>query len=235
MHRPTVLLFDVDGTLLTTGGVGKRAIEKSLAAAGSPATTNFSFAGMTDRAIIRQALLTVRQATDPGTVPDAAIDAVLSAYKKILPREIAAAEADSYCVHPGLPALLEHVYQRPGVACGLGTGNIEFGARAKLERVGFNHYFAFGGFGCDSELRPELIRAGAEKGATCLQQALSSCRVVVIGDTPKDIAAAKAIGAESVAVATGRFGLDALQEHQPTVAFENLAGEAALKAILGSG
>jgi phosphoglycolate phosphatase len=80
----------------------------------------------------------------------------------------------------------------------------------ELSRVGLHERFAFGGFGSDHETHSELIRIGAERGAALLGAPLSACRVVVIGDTPKDIAAARAVGAESLAVATGSFSTAAL-------------------------
>jgi hypothetical protein len=92
---------------------------------------------------------------------------------------------------------------RPDMALGLGTGNIRKGAEIKLGCVGIFHRFSFGGFGDDSIDRPTLLMAGARRGADKLGLPIEDCRIVVIGDTPRDVSAAKAIGAESIAVATG--------------------------------
>jgi phosphoglycolate phosphatase len=135
-------------------------------------------------------------------------------------------------VHRGVEAALDAAEAR-GCAIGLGTGNVREGARLKLERVGLHHRFAFGGFGCDHELRAELIRVGAERGARALGAPLEACRVVVIGDTPKDIAAAQAIGAECLAVATGTFTTADLTAHAPTRVVADLAEAGALAALLG--
>ena len=102
------------------------------------------------------------------------------------------------------------------LALGLGTGNVEAGARAKLARVALDGAFAFGGFGDDHEDRALLVRAGAERGAARLDRPLDACRVVIIGDTPRDVAAARAIGAECLAVATGGATAEVLRAAEPT-------------------
>jgi phosphoglycolate phosphatase-like HAD superfamily hydrolase len=114
-------------------------------------------------------------------------------------------------VLPGVLELLDALEGSRGVALGLGTGNIEAGARIKLTPARLSERFAFGGFGCDAEDRAELLEAGARRGAAALGAARARCRVVIIGDTPLDVAAAHAIGAECLAVATGNFDVDALQ------------------------
>src|SRR5690606_10952728 len=113
------------------------------------------------------------------------------------------------------------------------TGNIREGARLKLERVAFFEPFRFGGFGCDHEDRAELIRIGAKRGAAQLGAPLAECRVVVIGDTPKDVAAARAIGAESIGVGTGSYRPDELLACGATYAFADFTDSAALPALLG--
>jgi phosphoglycolate phosphatase-like HAD superfamily hydrolase len=224
--RPTVLLFDIDGTLLDTGGAGRRAIERAFARCHGKrdACSSFSFGGMTDRAICRAGLAAIG-----ADATAAAIDALLEAYLEALADELA--QSTRAKVHEGIEAALA-ASVRAGCAVGLGTGNIHPGAKLKLARVGLADRFAFGGFGSDHEIRSELLRIGAERGAAHLGMGVAECRVVVIGDTPKDIAAAQAIGAECVAVATGPFELQRLVEHRPTWAFASLAAEGALSAVL---
>jgi phosphoglycolate phosphatase len=207
MIRPTVFLFDIDGTLITTGGAGRRAMERAFEVVhGRPDAMAFPMDGMTDRLIIRQALAVIgAEATD------AAIDRVLDAYVDVLREEVASCSDERYRVHAGMRDAIDGARAR-GAAVGLGTGNIRAGARVKLERVGLADAFSFGGFGCDAEDRGALIRVGAERGAAELKVPLDRCRVVVIGDTPKDVAAARAIGAECVAVGTGHYDPAALYQ-----------------------
>jgi len=223
--KPTVLLFDIDGTLITTGGAGTRAIHRTLEAAGVAIGESFSFAGMTDRAIVRRHLEQAGM-----QVEEATIDKVLERYIPLLEDEVK--NAERYFMHEGMLEAITRGEQREATALGLGTGNIEIGARIKLARVGIADRFSFGGFGCDSEDRSELLLAGAERGAAILDTPRTRCRVVVIGDTPRDIAAAKAIGADSFAVATGSYNLEQLLGHRPTLAFSSLAAPGALNALL---
>jgi phosphoglycolate phosphatase-like HAD superfamily hydrolase len=226
--KPTVLLFDIDGTLINTGGAGRRALVRALAEADIAPASDFSFAGMTDRAILRRYL---GGADEP--VTEARIDAILDRYVEYLEEEVKATPKERYFMHDGAVDSLEAARLAENTVVGLGTGNIKRGARIKLNAVGIWERFAFGGFGCDAEDRAELLLAGAERGAAVLGRARVECRVVVIGDTPRDIAAAKAIGAETVAVATGRYGLESLVEHRPTHALPSLSAPRALSAILG--
>ena len=226
--RPTVLLFDIDGTLIETGGAGRRAMERAFEryVGRRDACASVPFAGMTDRAIARGGLTAAEREAEEG-----AIDAVLALYLEALAEEVA---ASLNCrVHVGVEAALTSAEATRGVAIGLGTGNIREGARLKLERVGIHHRFAFGGFGCDHEDRAEVLRAGARRGAAVLGVPLDECRVVVIGDTPKDIAAAQAIAAESIAVCTGSFSADDLAVLRPTHVFRDLSEAGAIAALLG--
>lgn len=229
MTRPTVLLFDIDGTLVTTGGAGRRAIERAFEVVYNrkDACSHFPFDGMTDRAIVRGGLTAIGV-----DATDAAIDDMLSRYVAVLEDEVARTEDARYRVHAGMrEAVLAGL--DAGMAVGLGTGNIREGARVKLERVRIYQHFAFGGFGDDHESRPELIRRGAQRGAERLSVPLTEARVVVIGDTPKDIAAAQAMGAESIGVATGNWSVGQLLTSGATWAFPDLSAEGALDAVLG--
>jgi len=182
---------------------------------------------MTDRSIAR---LGLRAIGLDATEDD--IDALLEAYLTELRAELLVADAAQYRVHAGVTEALRLSGAR-GMALGLGTGNVAEGARLKLEHVGLYHHFAFGGFGDDHELRVELIRRGAERGAASLGHSLSACRVVIIGDTPKDIDAARGIGAESIGVGTGSFSAAELRAHGASHAFDDLTDPDALTALLG--
>ncbi len=203
--RPTVVLFDIDGTLLETGGAGRAAMQAAFAElCGRPdACADFSFGGMTDRAIARQGLGVAGESPD-----EARLDALVAAYLRHLPDAL---PRHAHRVLPGVPTLLAQLAAREDVALGLGTGNVREGAFAKLRHAAIDAPFRFGGFGCDAEDRAALLRAGAERGAAVAGRPRAACRVVVIGDTPRDVAAARAIDAEIVAVATGSYDLEALR------------------------
>jgi phosphoglycolate phosphatase len=228
--RPTVLLFDVDGTLLSTAGAGRRAIERTFAEiyGREDACRSFRFDGMTDLGIVRLGLGAL------GLEPTAdAAQEIFRIYVKVLEEEVRLADRDRYRVHRGIRDAIARAHEL-GFGVGLGTGNIREGARVKLERVGLFDQFAFGGFGNDSEDRVELIRLGAERGALRLGVPRDECRVVIIGDTPKDVAAARAIGAESVGVGTGSFSPAELLESGATFAFPDLGAAGALEALTGA-
>jgi len=224
---PTVLLFDVDGTLVNAGGAGKRAMAAAFEAVcqAPEAVERLDLRGMTDSAIFRDALRAIGHRSDDGVIARLA-----ERYLSLLPGEIA--RADRYEVLPGVPGLLEALGGRPELVVGLGTGNLERGARIKLEHGRIDHHFAFGGFGSDHEDRAELIRIGAARGAAALGVAATACRVVVVGDTPKDVAAARAIGAESLGVGTSNWTAAALYDAGATWAFADLAAPGAVHALL---
>lgn len=230
--RPTVLLFDVDGTLVTTGGVGRRALERVFEERHGrrDALSGIRLDGMTDQAIVRTGLLHIGAPAGAGE-----IDALLAVYVAVLEDEVARADPTRYYLHRGMAEAIDRAAGHPEVALGLGTGNIREGARVKLNRVGVYERFRFGGFGCDHEERVELIRRGAERGAAMLGAPLEECRVVVIGDTPKDVAAAQGIGAECVGVGTGSFRPADLVASGATCAFTDLGEPGAIDAVLGLG
>jgi phosphoglycolate phosphatase-like HAD superfamily hydrolase len=224
---PTVLLFDIDGTLLLTGGAGRRAMMAAFRDLhqSERAFEGFSFAGMTDRAIARTGLSKLL-----AEVTEADIDRALDAYLTCLESELA--RSPDYRVLPGVEALLGALAGMANVALGLGTGNVRRGAYAKLARGGIDGAFAFGGFGCDAEDRVELLRAGARRGAERLGCAVEACRVVVVGDTPKDVSAAMGIGARCVGVGTGGFSPEHLARLGAHRVFTTLEDDAVRSALL---
>jgi len=223
---PTILLFDIDGTLLHGGGAGRRAVMRVFGDqfARGEVFDDVRFHGMTDRAIVRGGLLRAGLPAD-----EAAIDALCAAYLAALADEVP--RSVEFRVMPGAPALLDALAGRSGLAVGLGTGNLREGARIKLEHARLYHHFPFGGFGCDAEDRAELLRIGAERGARHLGRPLGDCRIIVIGDTPKDVAAAQAIGARSLAVETSGFKAADLLACGATWAFPDLTAAGVLPAL----
>jgi phosphoglycolate phosphatase-like HAD superfamily hydrolase len=223
---PAILLFDIDGTLLHAGGAGRRAVARVFGEhfARREVFDDVRFHGMTDRAIVRGGLARAGLAVD-----EAAIDAVCAAYLAALADEVP--RSAGFRIMPGAAGLLDALAGRAGLAVGLGTGNLREGARIKLEHARLSHHIAFGGFGCDAEDRAALLRIGAERGARHLGAELGDCRIVVIGDTPKDVAAAQAIGAESLTVETSGFAAAELRAAGATWAFPDLAAEGVLAAL----
>jgi phosphoglycolate phosphatase-like HAD superfamily hydrolase len=225
--RPTILLFDIDGTLLHAGGAGRRAIARVFREhfGRHEIFDDVRFHGMTDRAIIRGGLERVGLPSDEAT-----IDAICATYLAALADEMPRSEG--FRVYPGVAAVLDAVDGRDGIAVGLGTGNLREGARIKLERAALDHHFAFGGYGCDHELRPAIVRIAAERGAATLGVSREGCRVVVIGDTPRDVEAATAIGAETVAVETGGIAASELRAAGATRVFADLAADGVVEALV---
>lgn len=225
-RRPNIILFDIDGTLVSTHGAGGRAFMRALRdVVGPDVEMELTFAGGTDRGIARQGLECAGiEATKE------VVDRVLDTYVEYLVDALR--ETPEYTVFAGAVDLLDELSGRAGFAVGLGTGNIERGARIKLARGELNDYFDFGGFGCDAEQRGELIRMGASRGAARLGVSLVECRVLVIGDTTRDVAAARAIGAECLGVATGGASRAELAAFGATYCTNDLTDPAVLDIVL---
>ncbi len=220
-------LFDVDGTLITTAGAGVRALNAAFEdlyglADGMGAVRP---AGMTDPAIVREALVRGLGGRDfrHYEPTEEEIARCLEVYVGRL-EEIIGRSAEVRA-HPGIAELCEALLEA-GWVLGLATGNVERGARIKLVPVNLNRFFPFGGFGSDSEDRPTLVRRGMERAAERRGVAFPAGEVLVVGDTPLDVAAARAVGAKVLSVATGPFGVDELSACRPDYLFENLADTA---------
>ena len=200
------VLFDIDGTLITTGGAGavawRRAFQELY---GIPADIGaFSDAGMTDPVVGRATFTNV-----VGHAPtDAELDEVMDARLRYLPQAVA--ESEGYRVLPGVTTLLRSLSDA-GHLLGLTTGGVEPAARIKLARGGLNEYFAFGGFGSDSPDRTELTRRAVERAVVINGNLLRPSDCLVVGDTPLDISAAHGAGAVAIGVATGHYGVDELR------------------------
>ncbi|MEZ4226141.1 MAG: haloacid dehalogenase-like hydrolase [Polyangiaceae bacterium] len=218
-----VVLLDIDGTLLDCGGAGRAAMQRAVAQhTGRDDVLSFRFGGLTDRLIVRKALQCAS-----AEVSEERIDAVLEVYLALLPDALAGTAA--FRTLPGATELVTELARVSGVALGLGTGNVEGGARLKLERAGLWQFFTFGGFGNDHESRDELLRAGARRGAA--QLGVDAAALVVVGDTPHDVAAAHAIDAMAVAVSSGGYDAAALQAAGADLVVERL-DDPRLRALL---
>jgi phosphoglycolate phosphatase len=203
--KPVVVLFDVDETLVHTGGSGARswkaAFEKLY---GIPADIGtHTSAGETDPAVARETFTGVL-GRDP---TDEELDLLYGQYLLHLADDILVAE--QYRVLPGAERTLVALGEA-GVLLGLVSGAMEGAARTKLIPANLNRFFIFGAYGSDSPDRPQLTRLAIEKAAK-LHRRLTPAQVFVVGDTPRDLEAAKAAGAVSVGVATGRYSVDELE------------------------
>jgi len=211
-----LVLFDVDGTLLSARGAGRRAIAAALEEVYGTrgGVEAYDFHGKTDPQILYDLL------TGAG-LPEPAIRAreaeFFERYVAHLGREVGAgAQVELY---PGVDALVRGLARSPGHLLGLLTGNIEAGARIKLAPTGLAAYFRVGAYGSDAADRTRLPAVAAERARRLVGRAFQGPDVVVIGDTPLDIACGRAFGARVVAVATGRHGVEELATHAPDFLF----------------
>ena len=222
-----LLLFDVDQTLISTGGAGIRALNRAFQKlyAVENAMDGILPHGKTDPGIIREILHShpVPSFTDGSDGFPTSMAAILDSYLAFLDNEIGS--TTSYKILPGIEGILHSLSGRSDVAIGLATGNVEAGARIKLERGNLNRYFPFGGFGSDSENRTELVRQGAERAVAYMGQRPAADNVFVIGDTPRDIIAGREAGFLTVGVATGKYSMAELKESGATVVISDFEQE----------
>jgi phosphoglycolate phosphatase-like HAD superfamily hydrolase len=206
-HERVAVLFDIDGTLIESGGAGAEswriAFEELY---GKPADiATLTDAGMTDPEV---GLLTFRKVIgrEPTTRELARL---LARRNTVLPRTVA--ESTGYRVLPGVKELLPRLCE-DGYLLGLTTGGVETAAHIKLERAHLNRYFHFGGYGSDSPDRGELTRRAIERAAVIVGRPLSHGETLVVGDTPYDIHAAHSADSVGVGVATGHYSKQQLSE-----------------------
>lgn len=222
-----LLFFDIDGTLLSSGGAGKAALESALLAEfGLPSLRGqVIYSGRTDRAICHDLLRLHGLPPSPENCRR-----LIASYLERLP---ACLTRHAGQVLTGIVPLLEQLGRRPDVVLALLTGNLRAGARVKLGHFGLNHHFRFGGFGDDYLDRDEVARAALAAARQHLHGPVDISRVWVIGDTPLDVRCARAIGARAVAVATGGHTPRELAAVQPDLLLEDFADPAPLLSRLG--
>jgi phosphoglycolate phosphatase-like HAD superfamily hydrolase len=212
-----IVLFDIDGTLLTTGGAGQRAMERALAGEFgiTRLTENILAAGRTDWAISNDLF---RFHGIEFNLE--AWERFQAAYFKQLP--LALAEKDG-TILPGVIELLDALHARDDVRLGLLTGNFREGAWLKLRHYEIDHYFEFGAFGDEHHSRDDVAHLAFAESHRHLGAPISADRVWVIGDTPADVACARAIGANVAAVATGIYSYEELEQTRPDCVFHDLS------------
>ncbi len=219
MSSLKLILFDIDGTLLDTGGAGARswtwAFEHAFDRPGVD-IGKYSSAGMTDPVVARKTFTEAMGHAPSGEE----LARLMAAYLSVLPDYVAASEG--YRVLPGVEGLLPRLHEA-GILLGVTTGALEAGAHAKLGRARLNHFFLVGGYGSDSEDRVELTTTAVERAERLLGTSLDPRQVAVVGDTPLDISAAQGAGVLSVGVATGKYDLDELRAANPDYVLSSLA------------
>lgn len=223
-----LVLFDLDWTLIYTGGAGVRALDYAFERQfGIPqAMKTVSPDGKTDPAICRE-MIRVLLKREPNA---GEVESLCRGYLDRLAVEIPV--SPGYRILPGVPQLLEALAQRNDVLMGLGTGNLEEGARIKLARAGLMTHFRFGGYGSDAEERPVVLKTGVERGEAIANQRFAPKDVVVIGDNIRDVQAGQAIGATTVAVASGPMGVEALARTNPDYLFPDLSDTERVMRVL---
>jgi phosphoglycolate phosphatase-like HAD superfamily hydrolase len=201
------VLFDIDGTLLITGGAGAAAWQLAFEELyGVEANIGErTYAGMTDPEI---AAIVFREVIGRDGSADERARAI-GRYLKHLPETVAA--SPGYRIMPGIEELLGRLID-DGVLLGLVTGNIEAAAHIKLGRGKLNRFFSFGGYGSDSADRTEVTRAALERAALVSGGTVSAGVCIAVGDTPRDVKAAHGAGIKVVGVATGAYGRDLLSD-----------------------
>jgi phosphoglycolate phosphatase-like HAD superfamily hydrolase len=227
-----LILFDIDGTLVLTGGAGMRAMDRAFAqlCGAERALEGIALAGRTDRVIVRDAL----DRLSPGaTLDETWLEAFQDVYCRHLEVELANGASAGKRVLPGIRPLLDALAAREDVALGLLTGNFPRAARIKLAHFDLWDYFAWGAFG-DAHLdRNALLPVAIQASRDHVTVEVPAERIVVIGDTPHDVACARSGGARCIAVATGIHAADELRATDADVVFDDLSDtEAVLRVLL---
>jgi phosphoglycolate phosphatase len=211
------ILFDIDGTLLVTGGAGAVAWQRAfLELHGIEANIEeHTHAGMTDPEI---AEIVFREVIGRDGSAEERAEAIAGYLSHL---QDAVTESQGYRVMPGIEGLLPRLAGE-GILLGIVTGNIEAAAHIKLARGDLNRYFAFGGYGSDSRDRTELTKKALERGAQVAGKPLDRDRTIAVGDTPRDVKAGHGAGIEVVGVATGSYGVEELREAGADRAIEDV-------------
>lgn len=225
-----LVLFDIDGTLVLTGGAGVRAMNRACEEliGHSDALDGIPVAGRTDQIILHDALRRIGRDLD-----DVLFAALRDRYLHRLQQEIDRPGLGVKGVMPGVRELLDELHQREDAFLGLLTGNFEAGARIKLGHFDLWKYFRYGAFGDDAADRNELVPFAVARARARGAPEPKPSDVLVVGDTPHDVACALAAGATPVGVATGGYSADQLRTSGADIVFEDLSETAAFVELLG--
>lgn len=211
------VLFDIDGTILITGGAGGVAWQRAFRELHDVEANvaEHTDAGMTDPEI---AAIVFREVIGhEGSTAERS--KAIGAYLKHLPAAVV--ESAGYRVMPGIEELLERLIDA-GALLGLVTGNIEAAAHIKLARAGLNRFFSFGGYGSDSADRTEVTKAALGRGSLVSGGVLADGVCIAVGDTPRDVKAGHGAGIKVVGVATGSYSVEQLRGAGADFALESV-------------
>jgi phosphoglycolate phosphatase len=223
-----LVLFDIDGTILTDNGASRGAFAEALSRvhAYDGDLSRYDFSGRTDPQIARMVL------GDAGLSPEAIDREMHRLWEHYLAGLARNATPDRVRVLPGIRALIDALAEHEEVALALLTGNIEPGARLKLGGAGLNDYFTFGAFGSDSADRNELPPIAMRRASEHLDLEVEGRDVVIIGDSIYDVRCGVPYGAKTIAVASGKTPAEKLRAENPTYFFENAEDLDALMAAI---
>jgi phosphoglycolate phosphatase-like HAD superfamily hydrolase len=221
-----LVLFDIDGTLLNSEGLGRASMERALSEVfGSPGNPSYRYDGKTDKQIVRD---TMRLEGHSDEHIDSRMGGLLELYLDGL-RDGAKSGKFKVRPHDGVLELLDALESRKDVVLGLLTGNVEAGARVKLKAAGIDpDRFRVNAFGSDHEHRPQLPAIAQRRASENLGIEIVGERMVVIGDTPADIECGRSLGAKAIGVATGHYTVEQLEKHNAYAVVPSLADTAKL-------
>jgi phosphoglycolate phosphatase-like HAD superfamily hydrolase len=228
-----LVLFDIDGTMLNSGGMGRASMQRALAEVfGSPGNPSYRYDGKTDKQIVRD---TMRLEGHTDEHIDSRMETLIDLYLEGLQTGV---ESGNFDVRPldGVVELLDALEAREDIVLGLLTGNVEPGARVKLKAAGIDpDRFRVNAFGSDHEHRPQLPAIAQRRASENLGLDIVGERVIVIGDTPADIQCGRELGARAIGVASGHYTVEQLEAHDPYAVFPSLANTAqVLETILNA-
>lgn len=214
-----ILLFDIDGTLLLSGGSGKECFERAAFELFQleKCWGDYKPDGKTDPIIIEEIIETKlgRRLTSEEN------EAISSRYLEYFSQSVY--ESKNFRLMPGIEKLIPHLSENKSIFLGITTGNYKIAAEHKLQKAGLKDYFLFGGFACDSAIRPELTAIGFQRALEHIGEDIPQENVFVIGDTVYDIQAGRHIGAKTVGVATGSTSFERLESEKPDFCFRDFS------------
>jgi phosphoglycolate phosphatase len=224
----TLLLFDIDSTLLRADDATRQAINKTfgkLFGIKNP-QQNVPFSGRTDLSIFKDVALALLGRP----LRSEELEQVVAGYLTLLPGEL---KSCAFHLMPGVALLLPLLSSRKDVILGLETGNLESAAYMKLKRGGIDRYFSLGGFGSDGEDRTVLVRTGVARARNLNHEIIPEKNIFVIGDSPYDISAGRNLGVNTIAVGTGLVAREKLMAESPSHYLKDLSDIPAFMGCIG--